>query len=188
MWLVFLFLLLILLGIIFSSINITLKRIEISLKDFDFNIEISFWLFKFIKVINIKLDKSWLTVVGKKIRIDKLRKDKLSFKKLLKFIKDLDFNLSEVDFNLNIGSANATLTILLVVVISTLTTIVLEKNKLKKSNYKILPEFNKFEVLFKGKIKFKLRTIKILKMWYKYMLYKKSNLKYSKTSEKYISI
>ena len=188
MWLVFLFFVLILLGIIFSNINITLRKIDISLKEFDFNIEVSFLLFKFLKIINIKLNKNWFIIFGKKIRIDKLKKDKLSLKEVLKMITELEAKLCEVNFNLKVGGGSMTLTILLVVIISTLTTIVLEKNKLKKSNYQILPEFNKFEFLFNGELKFRIKTSKILKMWYKKSLSRKLNIKPLKDSKKYISI
>lgn len=177
------------LGFIFSSVNINVKQFDIHNKEkindisFD-NIEIiiSIKLFKFLKLINIKINEEYIIFCGIKLKLNKLykieSKDKL-VKDIFNITKIIKENYKEVDFNLvypklekfnmklNLGTENASITSFLIFIVSTFLTLILkkfiDKYDPKKYSYQIMPVYsnlNQFSLKLNTNIKFE--TINIL--------------------------
>ncbi len=163
MWLVFL-LALILIGIIFSRVEVDLREIYITDKDYNFKIIISLKLFGKIKVLFLKLDRFGLKLFGKKLNINTNKIKKID-KDTFKLLKDLKLDLEKVNFNLKIGLIDLTLTNLAIVLFSSLFPN-LVRNRLKSENlrYEVLPEYNKFYINFKGNFSVTVKLLRLLKI------------------------
>lgn len=189
MWLVFVFLLLIITGFIFSSVDMLITKIKASIKGFDCDVKISLYWFGILKVLSIKLDKYGINIFGKKIKYNNLKKDMkvLYFEDIVKIIKEFKFKMSNVDFTLKIGAENVFLTSILVVIASTVIARKFQKTKCnkRKIKYRVFPDFNRILIFFEGKLILKFNTREILMILYKNILSKKI---LNKTSKKYVSI
>lgn len=163
MWLVFL-LALILIGIIFSRVEVDLREIYITDKDYNFKIIISLKLFGKIRVLFLKLDRFGIKLFGKKLNINTNKIKKID-KDTFKLLKDLKLDLEKVNFNLKIGLIDLTLTNLAIVLFSSLFPN-LVRNRLKSENlrYEVLPEYNKFYISFKGNFSVTVKLLRLLKI------------------------
>jgi hypothetical protein len=185
-------------GIFYSKITLNIEDCNLysnnGLKDI-----VSVYLFKIIKIINIRFYKTYFKIFGFKIYYNKIFKfKKENFKKLINFIKlsignnriKLDNLNAEIDsfyMNLNICSENAAVTSIVVSFISFLTAIILNKFTKKynpqKHYYKVNPIYlntNGFKFSLKTKIDF--TTMNILIFVYDYILVskKRKNIKTKK--------
>lgn len=169
---VFFCIVLIFLGIIFSKIKISIENFELNINKLDFNIKIGIFLFGFIKVFGIKCDKNGIKILGKRFSYEKIFKLNLE-ELILKNLKKKDVEIAEklnieVDiarFTLKIGAEDMFITAFLVTFLSGVIAVLLKKNvkkiNSKKICYEVLPEFNKIELLYKGKIDISIKTLNI---------------------------
>jgi branched-subunit amino acid transport protein AzlD len=167
MWLVFLFFILFLFGIIFLKIKIIIFKVYIDKKTIDYKILIKIYLWRVIPFLILNLNKNSVSFFGIKIRnnqiinnkiIKKLKKkifsQKLNIKDQIRILKKANLKIEESNFILKIGAPDILFTNILVVLISSVIPIALKyKNEdIQKIRYKILPEFNKLKIDFSGKI------------------------------------
>jgi len=201
MWLVFLFLILIVLQILFLRVNIVLKNIVINKNSKDFKIDIDFMLFGIIRIFCVHLNKYGVKFLNKKFKYEnfiskekiehlKLDIEKLDFKQPLKVIKDMKIKISTAKFSLKLGLGEIFLTNIFVVIVSSLISglcaIIGVKANLKNIDYKILPEFNKMNLEFKGNFILSFRFFELIKLVLKKYYEKKK--RDSKSIQKSISI
>ena len=166
MWLVFLFLIL-LIGFWLSRVEICLRNVDISEKNYDYKIDISFKLFGILKLFSLKLDRYGLKIFNKKIPISLKNVRKLD-KRSLDLLKDLSLNLKKVKFVLKIGIIDVGLTNIAIVLFSTIFPLFIRKRvKPKNLKYEILPEYNKFCIKFNGKIIVSVRLLNLIKFHFK---------------------
>lgn len=171
MWLVFLLLIFLLIGIIFSSVEANLYSINVSERNSNFKISVSWKLFGFFTVLLIHLDKFGMKFFNKKILYKKFMK-KLEIKKVnkevLSFFKGLDIKYKKIYFTLKVGLIDVSLTNIAVVVLSSIVPIFLKNRvKQKNMNYEILPEYHKLDLNFKGKIIISIKSLTLIKLYLK---------------------
>lgn len=191
MWLVFLFLILILLGIVFFRIEIVLKKIVLNKNTQDFKLNINFMFFGFIKVFCVHLDKEGIKFFNKKILYEnlmskekfehlKLDIEKVGFKETLQIIKELKLKINTAKFSLRLGLGEIFLTNILVVIVSSLISVLYGikgiEVKLKNINYKVLPDFNKVSLLFEGRFCLSFKGFEVIKLFFKNYYGKKKHL------------
>ena len=169
---VFFCILIIFLGLIFSKIKISVEKIELNINNADFRIRIGFFLFGFLKIFGIKCDKNGIIFLGKffsykkifNLDFKEIKKKNLK-KKDIKIADELNIKIDFARFTLKIGAENIFITVFLVTLISSLIPEFLKKKVRKVNNkninYKILPEFNKLEFYYEGKIIFSIKTINL---------------------------
>ena len=95
MWIVFLLIILIL-GILFSKIEINLNELYFNEKNYNFKITVSLKLFFVIKVISIKFDKNRALLLGKKLNINKYKIKKFD-KRLFNLIEKFKINRIQLE-------------------------------------------------------------------------------------------
>jgi hypothetical protein len=179
MWLVFCFIGFIILGIIFSKIEITLKNIVLNQTKQDFLIELKILFFGFIKICTVNFKNNEFIIYGKRISYKQIlsskefKRLKLDFKKtnfneVINNFKKLKPKISIVKFLLKIGFGEMFLTQIFIVIISTilplLTRLKIFEINFKKIDYRILPEFNKLGLEFSGKLNIEFKTFEIIKL------------------------
>ena len=166
MWLVFLLIILIL-GIIFSKIEINLNELYFNEKSYNFKITVALKLFFIIKVISIKLDKNKILLLGKKLKINKFKIRKID-KKVFDLIKSFKIKIRKIDFVCKIGAISISLTNFFVVLFSTLFPIFV-KNRVKRENFKfkVLPEYNKLLLNFSGNFIISIKLLTLIKIHFK---------------------
>ena len=166
MWLVFLLLILII-GIIFLTIEINLSEIILTEKSFNFRIIISLKLFGFLKILFFNLDKNRIQILGKKFNISKYKIKKID-KKVFKLLRDFDIKLKKVVFECKIGILDVGLTNIGVILFSSIFPIIIKNRVSKKDfNFKVLPEYNKLCFRFRGKFIISLKILTLLKLYFK---------------------
>lgn len=166
MWLVFL-LLILLISLIFSSIEINLCKIDVIEKNYNYRIIITLKLFGIFKILFIKLDKNRVMFLGKKLDVNKYKIRKID-KELFDLLKSFKIELKKIDFTCKVGLIDIGLTNLLVILFSSIFPIIV-KNRIKKEKFKfkVFPEYNKFCFKFDGKIIISLKTLTIIKLYFK---------------------
>lgn len=179
MWLVFVFLILIL-GIVFSKIEIIIKKIRINRNEYNFKVKIKFMFFGIIKLVSINLGKNGIELFGKELVYERILNSKklneikynikkFDLKKINHFLKIINLKLSSAKFTLKIGADDIFITSFLVVILSSyITNFFKDKIDLmspQKFNYRIFPEFNKSELIFEGNAVFKLNFKDLRKVW-----------------------
>ena len=163
MWLVFLFSILIL-GIIYSSLEAKIYSINILEKDYNFKVIISFKLFGILKIFSFRLDKIGIHFFSKKIVYKKVDKEKIDFE----LFKQINLKLKKSYFTLRVGIEDVFLTNIVLVLLSSLIP-VYAKEEIKKNNlkYKILPEYNKICLRLDGKINLSVKVFNLIKLYFK---------------------
>ena len=166
MWLVFL-LVIFILGIIFSKIEINLNELYFNEKSYNFKITVALRMFYFIKIISIKLDKNRILLFNKRLKIKKFNVRKID-KKLLELIKSFKIKIRKIDFVCKIGVISISLTNFFVILFSTLFPIFV-KDRIKRENFsfKVLPEYNKLLLDFKGDFIISIKLLTLIKIHFK---------------------
>ena len=167
MWLVFL-LFIFLLGIVFSNIEINLCNIYLLEKNYNFKISISLKLFGIFKILFVDLDRFGIKFFNKKIFFNKSNLLKKIDKETFKLLENLNIKLKKVNFVLKVGLIDIGLTNIAVVIFSTIFPIYINNRiERKKVKYKILPEYNKLYIDFKGKFIVSMKFFKFIKFYLK---------------------
>lgn len=169
MWLVFL-LLFIVLGIVCSSIELNLYKIELTDKKFDFKLIVEFKLFGLFKILQMKLDRDGVKFLNKIITYKEIKlkaeKDNINISKI--DFKVLDINLKKVYFKLKVGLLDIALTNIVIVIFSTIFPLFIKsKVKRKDLRYEIFPEYNKFCLFLNGKISVSIKPKSLIKLYFK---------------------
>ena len=167
MWLVFLLVILLLIGIFFSDVEVNLQKINILEKNYNFKIIISLKLFGILKILFIKLDKLGIKILNKKIKINKKNIKKID-KKSFDLLKDMNLKLTKVNFNIKVGLIDITLTNISIILLSSFIPFLLKgRIKRKKIKYQILPEYNKFYLYFNGNFAISIKLYKLIEFYFK---------------------
>ena len=167
--------------VMFSKINIIVKNIKISSQKIngryiqdDYQIIFQIALFRIIKIFEITINRDKLKKISSERRLEKIKNkikksDIKINKKMLKEIKNLKFEISDLNLIIKLGTEDAALTAILTGILSSLFGIVL-KNKIdddKDNEFKIIPVY-----INKNLINLKLDCIISFKMLHIiYMLY-----------------
>ena len=167
-------LILLIIGFIFSSISVDVKKVEISncnndnKLNYDYEIDIKLHLFNFIKVLSIKIDKEKINKLNlkdkiQKINFKKLQKEVLPKKEQKEILRKLNIELKKFDLKLQIGTIDVIFTTAIVTLLASgigigLANIIKEYKK-EKYNYEIYPIYQN-----KNLIKIQLNCIINLKM------------------------
>lgn len=165
MWLVFLLFLsiILLLGIIYSKIELDLQHIRITEKSIEYKLKASFKLFGLFTVIVVHFDEEGIKILKRKIDYKKMKMKNETikfYKKLIRILKKVKFD--KINFVLKIGLIDVFLTNDVIVIISSAFPMVIKnKVKRKKLNYKILPEYNKLNFYLSGTIKFSIKSLEL---------------------------
>ncbi|MCI8310057.1 MAG: DUF2953 domain-containing protein [Clostridia bacterium] len=190
MWLVFVFFIFVIIGLLLSNINLVIRKIIFDEKHHEFNIDINFLFFKIIRIFSIHFDMNGVYFLNKKISYkkiitsEKFKTLKLDVKKtevneFIQILKELKIKINKAKFSLKIGAEDIFLTSLLVVIISSFISILFRikfiEFNLKNINYHILPEFNKFKIQFDGNITISLSVFLIIKIILKNLYEKKKH-------------
>ena len=150
MWLVFL-LIFFLVGIFYSKIELEIRHIFLSPKEFNFEIKLLFKLWNILPVFKVPL---------KQIRIQE------GNKKLLINFKNIKFE--KIFFTLKIGLDDIFLTNTVIVVIASILPLFFhDKVRRKNIKYEILPEYDKVQVHLLGKIRMSIKTSLLLRNYLK---------------------
>ncbi len=183
--LVFLFIIFILeiliLGVILSSITITIENLEAETKNNKIYVDgmivkLDIKLYRVIKILSIKFYMHYFKIFGIKIYYRKALKyeNRKQFgEKVLEFIKknkvklkNLNLEFEYFDLNLNFGTKDAIITSMLTVIFSGIIAIILRKfgNKFDDKNYsfKIIPNYcntNNFNIKFGTKMNLKMLEV-----------------------------
>ncbi len=186
-------------GIIFSKIVIEINNLHISTNKLkklnnDYKVIFRIYLFGKIPIIktiytNRKIKQLKINNKFKKIKLQhivkQLRKNTRIDKKIAKiFIKDM-FEIINIKLKIEIGTQNATLTAILVGIISTILSIVLRSkiNNIKKQKFKIIPIYNKNIVNINISGIFAIKVIHIINIIY-ILIKEKGEIKYERTSNR----
>lgn len=173
MQIVFFCLIFLILGLLFSKIKIDIESFEINLNKINFKINLSLFLFGFIKIFTAKISEKGIKIFGKiytfkaffKKNLKDILKNKNEDKKILKKLK---IKIDYANFKLKLGIDNVFITAFLVTAISGIIAITFNKKikfaKLKKCKYVVLPEFNKNEINYKGILKLSINCINLLNL------------------------
>lgn len=175
MWLVFLLLILIL-GILCSTIEASLYRIELTDKKFDLKLVISLKLYGIIKILHVDCNENGIKFLNKRITykeiILKAKEDDLNIKKIsidfFDLLKQADLKFKKMYFTLKVGLLEMSLTNIAIIVFSSIFPIFV-KSKVKKQNlkYDVLPEYNKILIFLRGKINISVKSLNLIKLYFK---------------------
>lgn len=175
MWLVFLLLILIL-GILCSTIEASLYRIELTDKKFDLKLVISLKLYGIIKIVHVDCNENGIKFLNKRITykeiILKAKEDDLNIKKIsidfFDLLKQADLKFKKMYFTLKVGLLEMSLTNIAIIVFSSIFPIFV-KSKVKKQNlkYDVLPEYNKILIFLRGKINISVKSLNLIKLYFK---------------------
>lgn len=173
MYIVLFIVILFLLGIVFSKISINIEKIELNSKKIKIKIIIKLLWFGFLPIFAFTFNENgikilWKNIDYKKINISKISKN--DFKKAnIKKIKNLKIKTNLAKFTLRIGAYDIFTTTFIIAVISSIVANIFKTTAIncKKMNYVILPEFNKNEVYFEGKIKL---SFNLLNLFFLFLL------------------
>lgn len=162
-WLFFSLILFLLVGIIFSSIKLNIKKFNIHNSKISFEIKVELWIYNLIKIISINVDEKGANIFKRKIPFFEKFRDSLILRirqKNMKFnlnLSQLDLNLEKLNFYCVIGTENALLTVYLVTLISSIVSFFIKKftkhYKNEKYDFTVLPIYNQRNIInleFKG--------------------------------------
>lgn len=174
MWIVFLIFILIL-GFVFSKIKVNIQKIKIDMNSFNFKVKLGFLWFGIIKIFSIEFNEIGIKFFNKQIKYKKII-DKSQMKKIkddlykfdIKAIEKLNPKIELMKFNLKVGTEDIFITSFLVTIVSVIITELLrrkmKKINLKKTYYKVLPEYNKNEIYYEGQTLVDIKTMNIFKL------------------------
>lgn len=175
---------LLVLGLIFSRISIRVNKLDIAYDEIDtkklnineFEIFVKFYLFKYLKIVSIKIYKDYLKVFNIKINFSLLRKFKVveeNYKKAYSSLKLLIKNREKINFQLlkpkvysfklefELGTFSQMFTTFMIPAISTSIAVILnslvKKINPEEYNFKITPKYlnrNVLQIKFNSKITF----------------------------------
>lgn len=163
------FLIIFLLGIIFSKVKLNIEKIKVHNKNVSCRIKFEIWIFYFIKIVLINIDEKSDNILKRRIPfIDKFKNSfilKIRQRKL-KFdlnLSKLDMKLEKLKFYSVIGTSNIIATVYLVSIISTIISFFIMKysKKYSKEKYEftVLPIYQnknvinlEFEGIFSSKM------------------------------------
>lgn len=183
-------------AILTSNIVFNIEECELYSKDVlkkirpeKIKLSIQIYIFKFIKILNIKIYKNYFEIFGIKINFQKIYKFKdkdevyIKFYELFKLLKENSQEISLSNLNpkiksfkmkLKFSTENAIITSITTIGLSTVIAFILEKYmyKFDKKNYeyKIIPSYintNVFRLELNTKINFKM--LDVLEFAYKYV-------------------
>ena len=148
-FLIFIFCLLLLIA--FSTIKLNVKKFNI-LNNGDKNTKtnneilayLEFYLLGIIKVAKVKITKERLEKLKIKKDFKQVKKD-IKFVKanhILKLLKKLKIKVENADIDIKLGTDSIMLTVYLVTVIASILGIIFGANKLKESNFSVMPLYN----------------------------------------------
>lgn len=158
----FFIILILILGIIFLEVKITVNSIDLELfrrdlKRAEYEIKIQLYFLGFIKLFSIKILNGVIEFLFFKININKVLKSKLyinkfkskfdnmSKKKMLENFKKIRFKLENLNFDLKLGTDSIVLTSMLVGILSGIISssmqAYIEKYNKEKYYWRILPNF-----------------------------------------------
>ena len=167
MWLVFLLLILLSIGIILSSVELKLVNINVSEKKYNFKIIISIKIFSFFKILFFSIDRFGIKIFNKKISIKKFKMKKIN-KEAFELLKSLNVKLKKVNFNMEVGLVDIFLTNFFIILFSTIfPNLIKGRIKSKNVKYRVLPKYNKFYINFKGKFVISIKLLKLIKFYFK---------------------
>ena len=176
MWLVFLFLIVIL-GIVYSKLEVNLYHVVVQEKDWDFNTSIAFKFFGFLTICVFKIDKKYIRFLHFKMPYKKMiskEKMKQINKDALEILKKLHLQLDKVNFDLRIKLVDIVLKNLVIILFSSVFPNFI-KNRIepKKVKYKILPDSSKMSeesillnLELTGEIRLSIKSLKIVKLYF----------------------
>ena len=172
MWLVFLFFIL-LVGIVFSNIEINIYKVHIKNKNYKLKIDFRLNIFRFFSVLLIKIDENKIKLIISRLNYKKFN-IKNVYKKTNSIINKLNIRLNKMVFILEIGLEDILLTNSIVVLLSGILPNVFRKcintniniNK-KKIGYRIVPKYNSCCFNFDGNIKIDLSSLELVKFYLK---------------------
>ena len=168
-------LLLLIIIFVFSTIKINVDNLTVSNIDkikiqYDYVVNIKFYILGIIKFFQLKIDKDKVKKNKMLMNMD-LSKIKENFRKIKIEFKDLNLEVEAIDLKLEIGTDSVMLTSLLVLLISTILSIVLQRTikeiNPKKHEYKIQALYLSKNVIdLKFNCIIKLKMVHIINMIY----------------------
>lgn len=179
----FIFLQIMILSIVFSNIILNIEECDISynqkcINDFyikKLKVNVQIYLFKIIKVLNIKIYKNYCEIFKIKIKLNllkKLKDDKdTSYKFIIKNIEKLKPVINKIDLELSLGTEEPMITTFSIPAISAVISVLISKymEKYNEKNYvfNVIPNYsntNNFSLKLTSRLKFDtLRTIFFIK-------------------------
>lgn len=167
MWLVFVCLFFIL-GIYFSKIKFSIRKINISKDFFDIRLKISIYLFSKIKFFSFYFNEYGIKIFFIFIPYEKILKNVDISKDFsyvlneinLKKIEKLNITLEKLDMKCIIGIDDIIINVAIVTVLSSAIGIYLAQKK-GKYRYKIFPKFGNNIIIFQGYLDFSVKTRRI---------------------------
>lgn len=169
MWLVF-FVVILIFGIYFSSIEAKLYNIYLTEKKSNYNVKLIFKLFRFFSIFSINLDNSGIKILGQKILYSQKFKNKRKIDEniLELFFKDNNVVLKKFDIIIKIGLIDRALTNIVIVLISSIFPFYIKKRIDRKDlKYNIFPSYNKLLFEMKGNINITIKTSIFVKKFFK---------------------
>ena len=136
---------------------------------------------KKIIITQSKLEKINIKEKMKNIDLDKFKNSNIIDKKNIKALKNLNIEIEKLNFYIDIGTENAMLTAIIVPTISTLISVIINKNikDYNDAKYIVNPIYinqNIINIIFSGIFELKIRNI----IYIIYMLSKKEGVKFEK--------
>lgn len=197
-----------LIGFLFSNVSLNIEKLNINslnrkITDIyveKMNVKLQIYIFKYIRILNIKLNKNYFEILKGKIKYEKFFnayniKDKIDFYRkvydLYKVIKEnpskinvrkIKPKLNSLKMNLNISTENSIITSFFTCFLSILISFLLKSNLLNRKynnsnfNYKIIPIYlnsNSFKLELESNISFNMFSI--LELIYEYKKITKEN-------------
>lgn len=172
-------------AVLFSNIVLNIKECDISynqelkgelyIKKLKVNIEL--YIFKFIKILNIKIHRNYCEIFKMKIKFNTLKKlkddDEKSWIFIVKNIRKLNPEIKKIDMNLAIGVEDPLLTTFSIPTISTFMSLLLcnsiRKYDKEKINFKITPIYvNTNNFALRGSGIFSFNALKVIYFIRKY--------------------
>lgn len=176
MWIVFLLFILII-GILSSTIEANLYKLELTEKKFDLKVVMFFKLFGIIKIARVNFNESEIQILNKKITykeiIEKLKREDIKIKKidfnLVKiFFESININWKKIYFTLKIGLVEMAFTNIVVILFSSLFPFLIKsKTNNKNFKYEVLPDYNNFCIKFNGRIAISVKFNDLIKLYFK---------------------
>lgn len=165
-------------GLFSSKMKIRIEKIELNINNVNFKFRIGIFLFSFLRILELKCDKNGVKIFGRNFSYKRIFN--IDLKELVvKILKNrdknkqnkLNFKIDLAKFTLKVGTEDMFITVFLVTLLSGLFTEFL-KNKMKKINnrkiaYKVLPEFNRTEFFYEGKMDISIKTIDLKSLIFK---------------------
>ena len=154
MLLIFFFIIFIV-AVVTGKIKLVIKEINISNIDnkfsFKYDIILKIFIFKFIKIFQIKLNHLQSKNLIKRLSKTNLKTEKNTIKKQVTFIKRFFLRFNELQINIAIGIDDLILTVYTIAVVSSLIPIFIRN--LPKTLFKVIPLYNmgnRIEIELKG--------------------------------------